>query len=257
MSARHGTTVGRVTAGRAAEPAPGGGGGSADQPPPTAAPSATAPGGAPGTDATTAAGDPPRTDATTADAPTAGPPTADAPTGTTVAATTEAPDAAAPGDGVAVPAVLALVLVAALAGAALVALVQRLWEGPSPDGDAGASGGGTGPAGGRADRAGGPAGGAEPLAQAAIDVRDRVRSPALAERLAAGLAATGWTTLDPRGDRFDPAHHVAVDREPTGEPGLGGVIAAVERVGYRAPDGAVVRQPEVVVYAYHAAGGAS
>jgi hypothetical protein len=179
------------------------------------------------------------------------PPTAgEEPPTTATTAVVASPDEVPPGEaasgasGLGLPAVAVLLLLAALAGAAVVALVHRARSRARPGADP------SGPAGDTAEER--PI---EPLARAAIDVRDRVRNPALAERLGAGLEATGWTSVDPTGDRFDPTRHVAVDREPTSDAGLGGLIATVERVGYLGPDGEVVRPPEVVVYAYAATGG--
>jgi len=95
-----------------------------------------------------------------------------------------------------------------------------------------------------------------PLAEAAIEVRDRLTAASLTARLDAGLAAAGWRLIDPTGSRFDPAAHDAVDRDTTIDPTRNGIVAAAERVGWADPSGAVVRRPEVVVYRY-AAGGPS
>jgi hypothetical protein len=57
-----------------------------------------------------------------------------------------------------------------------------------------------------------------PLAEAAIEVRDRLTAASLTARLDAGLAAAGWRLIDPTGSRFDPAAHDAVDRDTTIDP---------------------------------------
>jgi hypothetical protein len=171
----------------------------------------------------------------------AGPPTTAEPGGApgTTAEVVEAPPSAPDSTGdVAGPLVLALVIAAALVGAALVTLLHRRRREPRAPQRAPAA------------RPAPPAVDGQ-LALAAIDVRDRVGNPALADRLAAGLAAGGWTTLAPAGRPFDPTRHAAVDREPTRDAGLDGIVASVERVGYLAPDGELHRPPEVVVYAYH------
>ena len=230
----------------------------AQETPVTAAPSADAQ--APGEAEPERDTGPPPTDPERPTTPTT------ATTATTAVGDAPAGDAGTEASGLAVPAVLVLLVVAALTGAAIAAVVLRARSRTSGAGaaraaaDVGSASSGTATEAGGVAPCGVPADGrpprtVEPLAHAAIDVRDRVGNAALADRLAAGLAATGWTTVDPTGDRFDPARHVAVDREPTGDAGLGGVIAAVERVGYLGPDGDLVRPPEVVVYAY-AGGGA-
>jgi hypothetical protein len=86
------------------------------------------------------------------------------------------------------------------------------------------------------------------LIQAAIYVRDRVTSRALADRLGQGLHEAGVDTIEPAGARFDPAHHEAGGATPSDDPGLVGSIAAVEVPGYADRNGRVLRAPVVTVY---------
>ena len=85
------------------------------------------------------------------------------------------------------------------------------------------------------------------LVQAAIYVRDRVTSKALADRLGAALRDAGVETLEPTGVRFDPAHHEAGGAAPSEDPSKIGSIAAVEVPGY-ADRGRLLRAPVVTVY---------
>lgn len=77
--------------------------------------------------------------------------------------------------------------------------------------------------------------------------RDRVNSPAAAERIDAGLEALGITPLRPDGQPFDPALHEAAASVPTADPTLHGTVAETEVPGY-ADRGRVVRPPVVAVY---------
>jgi hypothetical protein len=142
---------------------------------------------------------------------------------------------------------VALLLLGALAVGVALGFVMRSTLGPRRTGEAVP----TRSPGGPSDDAGLAA-----LSEAAIHVRDRVGNRVLADRLAEGLRAAGWTPIEPEGDRFDPAHHTWVDREPTDDPALDGTIAAVERSGYRDRSGTLVRQPEVVVYRFVPGGSA-
>jgi hypothetical protein len=86
------------------------------------------------------------------------------------------------------------------------------------------------------------------LVQAAIYVRDRVTSKALADRLGTALRDAGVETLEPTGARFDPAHHEAGGAAPSDDPSKIGSIAAVEVPGYADRGGRILRAPVVTVY---------
>jgi hypothetical protein len=86
------------------------------------------------------------------------------------------------------------------------------------------------------------------LVRACIYVRDRVTSRALSDRLNAALADAGVTSVEPVGDRFDPARHEAGGTTPTKDPAQTGTIAAVEVPGYVDRTGRVLRPPIVTVY---------
>lgn len=86
------------------------------------------------------------------------------------------------------------------------------------------------------------------LVQAAIYVRDRVTSKALADRLGMALRDAGVETLEPTGARFDPAHHEAGGAAPSEDPSKIGSIAAVEVPGYADRGGRILRAPVVTVY---------
>jgi len=90
------------------------------------------------------------------------------------------------------------------------------------------------------------------LIKAAIYVRDRVTSKALADRLGAALHDAGVQTLEPTGARFDPAHHEAGGATPSDDPSKVGSIAAVEVPGYADRGGRILRAPVVTVYQNHA-----
>lgn len=77
--------------------------------------------------------------------------------------------------------------------------------------------------------------------------RDRVNSPAAADRIEAGLAELGITSLRPDGEPFDPARHEAATGVPTTDVTLHGTVAETEVPGY-ADRGRVVRPPVVAVY---------
>lgn len=77
--------------------------------------------------------------------------------------------------------------------------------------------------------------------------RDRVSSPAAAERIDAGLLELGIEALRPDGERFDPALHEAAATVATDDPALHGMIAETETPGY-SDGGYVVRPPIVTVY---------
>lgn len=76
---------------------------------------------------------------------------------------------------------------------------------------------------------------------------DRARTPAVQDRLAAGLAQIGVQVIRPDGTAFDPGSHEAGGVLPTADPSLHNVIAETECAGFR--DGErIVREPVVVVY---------
>lgn len=76
---------------------------------------------------------------------------------------------------------------------------------------------------------------------------DRARTPAVQERLAAGLAGIGVQVVRPDGSPFDPGSHEAGGILPTVDPALHNLIAETECAGFR--DGErIVREPVVVVY---------
>ena len=85
------------------------------------------------------------------------------------------------------------------------------------------------------------------LIQLCLYARDRVSSPAAAERVDAGLIDLGITPLRPDGQYFDPALHEAAASVPTEDPALHGTVAETELPGY-ADRGALVRPPVVSVY---------
>jgi molecular chaperone GrpE len=85
------------------------------------------------------------------------------------------------------------------------------------------------------------------LIELCLYARDRIGSPAAAERVDAGLAALGITPLRPDGQPFDPAQHEAAASVPTHDPALHGTVAETEVPGY-ADRGTVVRPPVVSVY---------
>lgn len=85
------------------------------------------------------------------------------------------------------------------------------------------------------------------LIELCLYARDRVGSPAAAERVDAGLAGLGITPLRPDGLPFDPSLHEAAATVPTEDPMLHGTVAETEVPGY-ADRGALVRPPVVSVY---------
>ncbi len=85
------------------------------------------------------------------------------------------------------------------------------------------------------------------LIELCLYARDRVSSPAAAERLDAGLAELGVVALRPDGEAFDPAQHEAAASVPTADPERHGTVAETEVPGY-ADRGAVVRAPVVSVF---------
>lgn len=86
------------------------------------------------------------------------------------------------------------------------------------------------------------------LADALIEVRDRIDNPALSERIGTALQSAGWYTVDPTGAPFDPERHRSVDRDSTDDPSLHRTVAITERLGYQDASGNLLRIPEVVVY---------
>jgi molecular chaperone GrpE len=88
--------------------------------------------------------------------------------------------------------------------------------------------------------------GTRELVERVIEVRD-LTSPALATRLGLGLAALGYETIDPTGERFDPSRHRAVEAAAPADGAQSGTIAVTERVGYFRHE-VLVRPADVVVY---------
>lgn len=91
------------------------------------------------------------------------------------------------------------------------------------------------------------------LVKRVIEVRDIAKGEDVREGLRAALAEVGVREIDAAHERFDPARHMAVDRLPPTAPDQDGMVAEVERPGYRDGD-LVVRRPEVVVYHKDASG---
>lgn len=85
------------------------------------------------------------------------------------------------------------------------------------------------------------------LIELCLYARDRVNSPAAAERIDARLLELGITPLRPDGQPFDPAEHEAATGVPTDDPALHGTVAETEVPGF-ADHGRVVRPPVVAVY---------
>jgi hypothetical protein len=85
------------------------------------------------------------------------------------------------------------------------------------------------------------------LIEICLYARDRVNSPAAAERIDASLADLGITPVRPDGELFDPARHEASASVPTADPALHGMVAETELAGY-ADRGLLVRPPVVSVY---------
>lgn len=77
--------------------------------------------------------------------------------------------------------------------------------------------------------------------------RDRVTSPAAADRIDAGLRELGIEAIRPDGERFDPSRHEAAATVPTDDPEKHGLVAETETLGY-SDRGHVVRPPIVTVY---------
>ncbi len=77
--------------------------------------------------------------------------------------------------------------------------------------------------------------------------RDRVSSKAVADRIDAGLAEIGITTVRPDGEAFDPAQHEAAASAPTDDPALHNTVAETELPGY-SDRGEEIRPPVVTVY---------
>jgi molecular chaperone GrpE len=76
---------------------------------------------------------------------------------------------------------------------------------------------------------------------------DRARTPAVQQRLTAGLAQIGVQVVRPDGGPFDPGSHEAGGVLPTADPALHNVVAETECAGFRDGD-RIVREPVVVVY---------
>lgn len=85
------------------------------------------------------------------------------------------------------------------------------------------------------------------LVQLCLYALDRARSAGVAERIEHGLASIGVAAVRPEGQPFDPALHEAGGIVPTGDPGLDGVVAETEVVGFT-DHGRVLRAPVVTVF---------
>jgi len=85
------------------------------------------------------------------------------------------------------------------------------------------------------------------LIELCLYARDRANSSAAADRIDAGLAGLGITSLRPDGQQFDPGQHEAAASVPTDDPARHGTVAETEVPGY-ADRGMVVRPPVVSVY---------
>lgn len=85
------------------------------------------------------------------------------------------------------------------------------------------------------------------LVERVIEVSDIAQGDTVRERLRMALAEVGVEQIDAADERFDPNRHMAVNRLPPAAPELDGMVAEVERPGYKDGD-EVVRRPEVVVY---------
>lgn len=86
----------------------------------------------------------------------------------------------------------------------------------------------------------------ETLVAACIEACDISAGHPAGERIERALAEIGVVAERPVNVRFDPARHRAVDRMPTREPALDGVVAQTERAGWRDKD-RLLRRPEVIV----------
>jgi hypothetical protein len=127
----------------------------------------------------------------------------------------------------------------------LVEFIDWLESVPPPPGEVPAAGAAGANGRGRDDRA--------RLRDACIDVRERVPSAALAQRLEAVLEDVGVVPVGGDGERFDPQRHRAVGSVPTPDRALHHRIASTERAGYRDGD-EVLRPPEVLVYVFEEEG---
>ena len=85
------------------------------------------------------------------------------------------------------------------------------------------------------------------LIELCLYARDRVASPAAAERVDAGLDGLGVTPLWPAVQPSDPWRREAAASVPTEDPALHGTVAETEVPGY-ADRGVPVRPPVVSVY---------
>lgn len=85
------------------------------------------------------------------------------------------------------------------------------------------------------------------LVQLCLYALDRARSSGVAERIEQGLAGVGVFPVRPDGQPFDPALHEAAGAVPTEDPGLDGLIAETEVVGFT-DHGRALRAPVVTVY---------
>jgi hypothetical protein len=85
------------------------------------------------------------------------------------------------------------------------------------------------------------------LAATCMRAADLLPGQPVAAMLHRGVEESGYSILEPTGERFDPEVHEAVDQEATNDANLNGVVASTERAGY-AYAGRVLRMPQVVVY---------
>jgi GrpE len=85
------------------------------------------------------------------------------------------------------------------------------------------------------------------LVELCIELDDLLTNEAMREKLRRGLRRIGVEAVEPEGARFDPEIHRAIGTATAPEANREGIIARVERAGFR--DGGVeLRPPEVIVY---------
>jgi molecular chaperone GrpE len=85
------------------------------------------------------------------------------------------------------------------------------------------------------------------LIQLCLYALDRARSGGVVERIEQGLANIGVVAVRPDGLRFDPSLHEAGGAVDTDDPGLDGLVAETEVVGFTEGD-RLLRAPIVTVY---------
>ena len=93
------------------------------------------------------------------------------------------------------------------------------------------------------------------LIEGLVDLRDRIDSRSLSDRVGRILDQVGVRTVDPTGTPFNPRIHRAEDSRPTADPALDQHVAEVVTYGYEEPTPAgnpFHRLPGVVVFRYSA-----